>query len=383
MPEVHALLAASSSHRWLHCTPSAVLESREPDTTSEAAQEGTEAHALAEKKLRSWLKTGRRSAFKAPNAEMDEYTSDYRDYVIEVFNAAKAKTPDAQLLIEQRLDFSQWVPEGFGTADAIILADKTAHVIDFKYGKGVLVNAKDNPQPKLYAAGVLGSYGLIYDIQEITVHIFQPRKNSITQATYQVSDLIKWLDEEVKPTAEKAFKGEGKCVPDDSADGYCLFCRFKNKCRERNARMIEIVNLNYPDAPQELDKKDLENLLPHLDAIAKWAKSVQDYALEQALDGVKFEGFKLVEGTSRRQILDEEKLVEALKKQGIKDDVIYQPVKVQTITNLEKGVGKKLFSAIADPYIGKPKGKPTLVPISDKRPEWVDGSVDDFDDFGK
>lgn len=378
MPKQHALLSASSSRRWLNCTPSAVLESHEPDTSSPFAEEGTRAHALAEKKLKSWIKSNRRAHFKADDGEMAEATDGYRDYVIEVYNSEKKKTPDAELLIEQKLDFSKWVPSGFGTGDAVIIGDDTLHIIDFKYGKGVKVSAEDNSQMLLYAAGALDVFGALYDFDKITTHIYQPRIGNVSESTITVSALEEWLDTTVKPKADLASKGDGDPRPGD----WCRFCKVRAKCKARADFDIEVVKSSGFDTdPNLLDKEDIESILPMLDELQSWIKDLSQYALDQALQGVHYKGFKVVEGRSNRKVVDDKGLIDALHKMGYEDDVIMTKPKLQTITALEKAVGKKMFTGIAMPYIDKPKGKPTLVPESDKRPEYSSAEEDFADDL--
>lgn len=378
MPKQHALLSASASQRWLNCTPSAVLESYEPDTSSPFAEEGTRAHALAEKKLKSWIRSNRKSHFKADDGEMAEATDGYRDYVIEVFNGEKKKTPDTELLVEQKLDFSRWVPNGFGTGDAIIIGDDTLHIVDFKYGKGVKVSAVANTQMMLYAAGALDTFRVLYDFDKITTHIYQPRIGNISEFTITVSALEKWLDEDVRPKADLASKGEGDPRPGD----WCRFCKIRAKCKARaNADIKAVMDSGYNAEPNILTKEDIESILPMLDELQSWIKDLSQYALDQALDGVKYRGFKVVEGRSNRKVIDDKGLIDALHKMGYEDDVIMTKPKLQTITALEKAVGKKMFTGIAMPYIDKPKGKPTLVPESDKRPEYSSAEDDFADDL--
>ena len=383
MPKQHALLSASASKMWLECTPSAVLNAEVPDKETAYSKEGTEAHALAEKKLNSWIKSGRKNKFKAPNGEMDEYTNNYRDYVIEVFNTEKAKTSDAQLLIEQRLDFSEWVPDGFGTGDAIIIGDDTCHVIDLKYGAGVLVQAEGNTQARLYAAGAYSTYGLLYDFNKIVVHIYQPRMDNISTCTYTVDELKQWLESTVMPAAQLAIKGEGTQNPGE----WCQFCKIKGNCKARMTNTLwSLINAGFNSDAKEMTTEDIETALPFLDGITKWVKDLEAYALDQALQGTRYKGYKLVEGRSIRKVKDEPGLIEALHKMGYQDDVIMTKPKLESISTIERAIGKKMFAGISMPYIEKPKGKPTLVPVSDKRPEYrnEEKEMDDFaDEFKK
>ena len=375
MPDVHAVLSASSSHRWLVCTPSARLEQPEPDSSSEFAREGTEAHALAEKKLKSWIRTQKRSKFKAPNGEMDEYTSGYRDYVIEIFNEAKKQTPDAELLVEQRLDFSRWVPDGFGTGDAVIIADDVLHVIDLKYGKGVRVEAEGNTQARLYAAGAMDSFGILYDFDKVKVHIYQPRIDNISTAEYSLDELEKWMDEFVQPRAEQAYKGAGEAVPGD----HCRFCKVRGKCKARAQKNMDMFDA-YSTSSYLADKALVEEILPQLEEIQAWAKDVQEYALQQALQGEKYRGWKVVEGRSNRKITNEDGLIKALEADGYEREQFFKKPALETITALEKLVGKKHFKELSEGFIEKTPGKPALVEESDKRPEW-NSAVEDFKEF--
>lgn len=355
-----------------------MLESAEPNTSSPYAEEGTRAHALAEKKLNSWIKTGRRTHFKADDGEMQECTDSYRDYVIEVYNSELKNTKDAKIFVEQKLDFSSYVPDGFGTGDAVIVGDNKLHIIDLKYGKGVRVEAQDNTQLLLYAAGAMETFGMLYDFDTIVVHIFQPRINNVSEASYKVTELQSWLDDYVKPRAQKAFRGEGDTVPGE----WCRFCRVRQKCAKRAQQNIQHAKAaGFDTDPNLLDKEDIESILPMLDELQSWIKDVSQYALDQALDGVKYRGFKVVAGRSVRKITDEAGLTEALHKMGYTDDQILTKPKLQTITALEKTVGKKMFAGIAMPYIDKPQGKPTLVPESDKRPEYNSAETDFADDI--
>lgn len=372
----HALLSASSSHQWIACPPSARLNEREPDTTSSAAKEGTIAHACAEQKLRNFLARKRKKVV-CEDGEMDEHTSAYRDYVVEIYHKEKRKTKDALLLIEQRLDFSKWVPEGFGTADAVVIGDNTLHVIDFKYGKGVPVDAQDNPQLKLYGAGAMARYELLYGFEKVQVHIFQPRIDMITEATYTISELNEWADHVAAPRAQLAYLGTGTL----RAGEHCRFCKVKARCSAQRDLMREIAERNVRLDAMLLTSDDIAELLPNLDGVEAWIKSVKEYALQTALEGTKYEGYKLVEGTSRRKIVDEDGLANVLIAEGYQENAIFKPKELQTITALEKMIGKKHFSELSTGYVDKPQGKPTLVPVSDKRAEWNAVETDFANEF--
>lgn len=227
MPEVHATLSASASHRWLNCTPSAQLEAKVPDKTSTFAEEGTRAHALAEKQLNKFLegKPLKRKP-KDIDGEMWEATGQYVDICIEKINEARSVSPDAEVHVEERLDFSPWVPEGFGTGDMVIMSDSYIEVIDLKYGKGVRVSAEDNSQMRLYALGLYNKYGILYGAEKVRMTIVQPRIDNISTAEMSTEDLLAW-GASIKPIAQKAFEGAGERC----AGEHCLFCKVKATCR--------------------------------------------------------------------------------------------------------------------------------------------------------
>ncbi len=365
MPDVHALVTPSGAHRWLNCTPSARLEAEFPDSTSEAAKEGTITHALAEKKLNAWIRTGKRVAFKADDGTMAEATDGYRDYVIALFNQLKADGASPALKVEVRLDLSEWIPEGFGTSDAVILSGDTLHIIDFKYGKNVKVDAPENPQMRIYALGALDLYGEIYEFDHVQTHIYQPRVEGghISTERITVDELIAW-GEKLKPLAKAAFEGSGEQKPGD----WCLFCRAKAVCRARAQEMFGV--LKDPKPLQTLTMEEVAGYLPALDEAIKWAKGLQEWALQQALDGETVPGYKVVEGRSVRKIKDSDALAAALGAAGYTSDQIWKPKELQTLTALEKLVGKKSFASDYADFVDKPAGKPVLVPESDKRPPY-------------
>lgn len=377
MPDVHALLSASSSARWLQCTPSARLEAALPDRTSTYAEEGTRAHALAEKRLKHFLATGRvqRKCPKDVDAEMWEATGRYVDICVEKINAARKVSVDAEVGIEVRLDYSHWAPEGFGTGDCIIISDSSIEVIDLKYGKGVPVAADGNNQMRLYALGAYAKYGLFYDFGKVRMTIVQPRIDNISTYVMSVSDLLAWGDF-IRPKAEKAYKGEGPRV----SGSWCRFCKCAPTCRALADRELEGVREDVEAT--DLSPEEISLIVDKAKDIKRWLDSVEAYALAQALDGHKLPGLKLVEGRSARHITDEGAAAMVLLKEGYAAHDIYKPQQLQTITALEKLVGKSALPKILGAYIEKPKGKPTLVAESDKRPEMPVDAVTaaDFDD---
>lgn len=365
MPSRHAFLSASSSAKWLHCPPSAFIESKMPDVETESMREGTEAHAKAEEKLNNFLLNGPvKVKVECPDKVMDEATTDYRDYVLEVLNAERAVDPDARLRVEEEVDYSPWAPNGFGTSDAIVVSRYHLHIIDFKYGDGVPVKAYKNSQLMLYAAGAMRFYGLLYDFKEITVHIFQPRIGNIDVYSFTVEELKEWLETEVKPKARKAFRGEGDFNPGE----WCGFCKARATCRYRAHEMEELAleKMGYV-----LSTGEIADLLPKLKGIAKWAKDLQDYALQQALNGTEYEGYKVVEGASRRKIVDDLEAMKKLQTAGYQYTDITE-TKLKTLTDLQKLTGKKELPLILGDTLVKPPGAPTLVPVADKRPAITD-----------
>ena len=376
----HALLSPSAAHRWINCTAAPRLEADVEDKGSEFAAEGTLAHAYCAQKLKAFLGLPTEDEAKEiaelndryHTGEMDEYTDTYKTIVLEKYNAARAKTKDALLLIETRLDFSEYVPDAFGTADAIIIADGTMEVIDFKYGKGVKVSAEDNSQMKIYALGAYEKFSFEYKIDRVRMTIIQPRIENFSEWELSVSELMAWTDSVLTPKAQQAYKGDGPQVPGD----WCQFCKVKSNCRALTQKCIEAAK-NHPD-PKLISPDELAaDVLPMLATVKTWLAGVEDYALQQALSGVQLPGWKIVEGRSVRKITDPEAAAVALNQAGYKTTEIYKPQELRTITELEKMAGKKNFAAICGEFIDKPQGKPTLAPESDKRPA-IDPVAGDF-----
>ena len=357
----HAILSASSSHRWLNCNPSARLELEFEDRETEAAAEGTAAHALCEHKLRKALKMrSRKPTSQYDSDEMDEHTDGYVSFVLETFEETKKVCSDPVILIEQRLNFSRFVPDGFGTGDCIIISDNTLHIIDFKYGQGVLVEAEENPQMMLYALGALEIYDALYDIENISMTIYQPRRENVSTWTITVSELRAWTENTLIPKAEKAYKGEG----DYCTGSWCTFCKAAVKCRARAEEKLDLARYEFK-APPLLTDDEIEEILTKLDDLTKWANEITAYAQDAALNhGKEWRGFKVVEGRSNRKYTDEDAVAEAAKTAGYTD--IFRQSLIP-ITEMEKLMGKKDFAEILGGLVYKPPGKPTLVPVSDKR----------------
>lgn len=367
----HAVLSASSAHKWLECTPSARLEELFPSKVSEYMEEGTLAHSIAEFKVRSYFLepvskrayTTRLNKFKKDNhynEEMLRHTDTYLEYI--KGEALQINTKPF-ISVEQRLDISNYVPEGFGTADCIMISGNTLEIIDFKYGKGVEVSAEDNPQMKLYALGALNQFGFLYLIENIKMVIVQPRLDNISEAFISKEDLLKWAEIDVKPKAQQAFMGLGNFV----TGSHCRFCKARGGCEFRAKENIKIVE--EVQNSQILSNIELSEVLTKTDGLEQWLKDIREYALDTLLKGEEIPGWKAVEGKSNRRLADVEKAFEILKANGFNEALLYER-KPLTLTALEKTVGKKELTAAIGDYIEKSKGAPTLVKESDKREKY-------------
>lgn len=369
----HAYLSASASHRWLSCPPSAKLCAEVNDEASPYAQQGTDAHELCEYKVLHALGQDVRDPTENLDffdKEMDDCTDLYCEYVLEQYEKAKKFCTDPKVLVEQRLDFSKWVPDGFGTGDCLIIADRVLQIVDFKYGLGVLVEAEDNPQMMCYALGALDTYDGIYDIETIEMTIFQPRRDNISTYSISKEKLLEWAETFLKPTAELAYNGEGEF----SAGDHCQFCKVKATCRKRAEYNMELARYDFEE-PTKLDNDEIAGILPKIDSLILWANDIKEYALQQALSGTRFKGYKIVEGKSNRKYTDENAVATVVENAG------YDPYekKLLGITAMTSLLGKKNFDQLIGSLVYKPTGKPTLVPDTDKRPE-LNTAIDDFND---
>ncbi|MCC0696908.1 DUF2800 domain-containing protein [Clostridioides sp. ES-S-0048-02] len=382
----HARLSASGAHRWLNCTPSIKLEENYPSSTSIYAEEGTVAHELAETKLMLEYEKISKKAYNARikniqkseyyNSEMEDYIQSYVDNVIELVNDSKAICDDVIVMLEERLDFSEWVPEGFGTGDVVVISDGILQVIDLKYGKGVEVSAIDNPQLRLYGLGAYNQFEILYDIDLVKTTIIQPRLDNISSEEIEVTKLLTWA-EDIKKKAQMAFNGEGDFVSGD----HCGFCRAKNDCRKRAEDNLEKAR-KYDFADTfTLNEYEIADILGFAKNVQDWLKDIQSYALEQAeKHGVKYPGYKLVEGRSNRKYVDEQEIANVLLNSDYDEEKIYKPRTLKGISDMEKAIGKKSFTNLLNDLIIKPVGKATLVLESDKRPEInsIDSAKKDF-----
>lgn len=377
MPK-HAYLSASASHRWLACPPSAKLCANIPDQASEYAQQGTDCHELCAYLVEKAL--GREVIDPTDNltyydAEMQNCAEEYRNYVLEQIEATKEFCKDPQVMIEQRLDFSRWVENGFGTGDCVIVADEVLQIIDYKHGLGVLVSAGDdehsgNSQMMCYALGALEVFGDIYDINQIKMTIFQPRRDNISTYTISKEDLLKWADEILAPTAQLAYVGEGEFKAGD----HCTFCKVKATCRKRAEYNLELAKYDF-EMPATLDDTEIAAILEKVDEMISWGNDIKEYALQQAQSGVHFEGWKVVEERSNRKYTDEAAVAFAVKDAGFDP---YEK-KLLGVTAMSALLGKKKFEELLGGLIYKPPGKPALVPESDKRPS-MNTAIEDFNE---
>lgn len=371
----HALLSASGAHRWLECTPSAQLELQFPQSTSEYAEEGTAAHELCELTARYWLGEISEAEYenqrdelakgKYYNAEMQECANDYAKFVAEKTAAARETCEDAFTALEVRVDFSKYVKDGFGTGDCIIVSDNVLEIIDFKYGKGVRVEAAGNPQMKLYALGAYLEYNTLFDIDSIRMTIFQPRLSGVQSSDeITVKELLEWAEKYVKPRAKLAYKGEGEFAPSEEV---CKFCRAKAQCKARADKNLKL----FDEAPDVLllTPEDAGKILEQAGDIQSWLADLESLVSSTLLAGQPVEGWKMVEGRSNRRFADELKVVAAMKSAGYDESLLYER-KLITLTQMEKDFGKKAVAETLGELIVKPQGKPTLAPTKDKRPEF-------------
>ena len=377
MPK-HAFLSASSSHRWLACPPSALLCAKEADQSSAYAKQGSDAHELCEYLLLKAL--GHDPPDPTENldyydAEMLSCAEGYRDFVMEQVEEARKLCADTLICVEQRLDYSRWVENGFGTGDCVIVADDLLHVIDYKYGLGVLVSASGedgtgNSQLKCYALGALDTFGDLYDIRRIKLSIYQPRRENVDTFEMKVQDLLRWADDVLSPIAKLAFTGDGEFCAGD----HCVFCKVKATCRARADYNMELAKYEF-EKPAMLNDEEIASILPMIDSLVSWATDIKEFALQQALSGTVYEGYKVVEGRSNRKYSDETAVARIVQEAG------YDPFekKLLGVTAMQRQLGKKRFQELLGGLLYKPPGKPVLVPTSDSRPE-MNTAANDFID---
>lgn len=369
MSKAHAFLSASAAARWIACPPSARLQEKYEDRGSEYAAQGTDAHTLAEWKARYQLgeiQPDPRPGLRYYDQEMEDATDQYAVYIAETIAEAKKTCDDPCVMIEQRVDFSRWVPEGFGTADAIVVGSGHLWIADLKYGTGVEVDAENNPQTSCYALGCVELLDDLYGIDTVTIQIFQPRRSHVSEWTVSKDDLLKWAEETLRPAAKLAAAGKGKYYPGD----HCRFCKARYECRARADAQMKLMRYDF-ELPPTLTDEEIEDILGQVDHLVSWAEDIKTYALESAIGGKHWNGYKLVEGRSVRRYTDEEAVARAVQADG-KDPVEKKLLGITAMTQL---LGRKHFDEVLGGLIEKPRGKATLVPESDKRPAM------DFTDF--
>lgn len=370
-PSEHAVLSASSANRWLHCPPSVRLSEGYMDKASVFAMEGTFAHELCEYKLRSALGMEAENPTENLdfyNTEMEECAEGYATYILELVEKSKETCSDPVVMVEQRVDFSRYVPEGFGTADCIIIADETLNIVDYKHGKGVEVSAENNPQMKLYALGALELFDCLYDISKVQMTIFQPRLSNVSVFVVDKADLLNWANDELTTKAELAFEGKGELCCGE----WCKFCKAKSNCKERARVNMKMAQYEFRKSSLLTDE-EVVDILSKVDELTSWASDVKNFALEQAVRGKQWPGWKVVEGRSNRKYTDEGAVAQVVKNAG------YNPYdeKIMGITNMTKMLGKEKFNELLGDFVERPQGKPTLVTEDDKRPE-MNTAKEDF-----
>ena len=374
-PKGHAVLSASSSERWLNCPPSARLCENYEDKGSDYAAEGTDAHTLCEMLLKQALGIPTEDTIENLtwyNSEMEDCAEAYAAYVVELLESAKQTCSDPVVCIEQKVDFSRWVQDGFGTADCIVIADGVMNIVDYKHGKGVEVSAERNPQMMLYALGALEIFDGIYDIDTVRMTIYQPRKSNISIFEMPKDELLKWAETELTPKAQLAYEGQGEF----HCGEWCRFCKAKAECRERAEANLALARYDF-EPPALLNDEEIADILGKVDALTAWATDVKEYALQQAVSGKDWPGWKLVEGRSNRKYTSDTAVTAAVESIGLDP---YER-KILGITAMQKLLGKSRFEELLSPYIEKPQGKPALVPESDKRPAMNTAKNDFMEEF--
>ena len=366
----HSEKGPSSSSRWIHCTPSAKLCADMPDQVTGFAEEGTQAHELCEYLLKKELgieMEDPRPSLSYYNAEMEECCQGYHDFVMELYEEAKERCSDPVLLVEQRIEYERFVSGGFGTADCILISDGTLNVVDFKYGLGVEVDAKGNSQMRIYALGALEIFDALYDIDKVKMTIYQPRKANISMDEISRDELYVWAETVLKPAAEEADRGDGEF----HAGNWCRFCKARHICRERAKENLMLAAYDFADPPL-LDDEEITEILSKVDRLISWANDIKEYALQEAVAGKEWNGWKLVEGRSSRKYINEKQVAEAAEEAG------FTPYSkhLLSITEMEKMMGKKKFNEILGKLVIKPIGKPCLVKADDKRPPFNSAKED-------
>ena len=372
----HARLNASSSHRWMMCPPSVKLSEQFEDKPSSYAEEGTFLHELCELKLHRYLGDMDPALIELQYAEhrdndfysdeAETVTDEYVDFCIETIEAVRLSCPDPLIMVEHRLDYSDYVPDGFGTGDLIIVADGVLEVIDFKGGRGVRVEANRNSQLMLYGLGALLEFDPLYDIHQVRMTIVQPRLSNLSSFEMEADDLIRWAETEVRPKAMLAYEGKGEFC----AGEWCRFCKARYTCRKRSEYHMSLAARDFKE-PDLLSDEEIADILPVAESLNSWVQDLLAYATQEAVIGKIWPGYKLVAGRSIRKYTSEAEVIKAATEAGYTD--IYK-TSLLGVGDLEKRMGKKAFNEVLGKYIVKPVGAPTLVPETDPRKPYANAA---------
>ena len=387
MPEVkavehgnrsHARLNASSSHRWMMCPPSVKLSEQFADKPSPYAEEGTFLHELCELKLHRYLGDMSSDLIEEQYAEhrdndfysdeAESVTDEYVAFCIETIEAVRLSCPDPLIMVEHRLDYSEYVPEGFGTGDLVIVADGAIEVIDFKGGRGVRVDANQNSQLMLYGLGALLEFDPLYDIHTVRMTIVQPRLSNTSTYEITAQELIRWAETEVRPKAMLAYEG----AEEFCAGEWCRFCKARYTCRKRSEYHMRLAEHDFRQ-PDLLSDEEIADILPVADSLNSWVQDLLAYATQAAVNGKSWPGYKLVAGRTVRKYTSEAEVIKAATEAGYTD--IYKTT-LLGVGDLEKRMGRKRFGEVLGKFIIKPAGAPTLVPETDARKPYSDAASD-------
>lgn len=374
----HARLNASSSHRWMMCPPSVRLSEQIADKPSLYAEEGTFLHELCELKLHRYLGDMAPDVIEAQYAEhrdsefytqeAETVTDEYIAFCVETIEAVKSSCPDPLIMVEHRLDYSEYVPEGYGTGDLVIVADGVIEVIDFKGGRGVRVDAHRNSQLMLYGLGALLEFDPLYDVHKVRVTIVQPRLSNTSTYEIAADELVCWAEKEVRPRALLAYEGKGEFCAGD----WCRFCKARYTCRKRSEYHMQLAERDFRQ-PDLLSDEEITDILPIADSLNNWVQDLLAYATQQAVEGKSWPGYKLVAGRSNRKYTSEAEVIKAATEAGYTD--IYKNT-LLGVGDLEKRLGRKKFNEVLGKYVIKPVGAPTLVPDSDPRKPYSSAAED-------
>lgn len=371
----HALLSPSAAYRWMACTPSAVFTDKMPDTTTAYAEEGTRAHELAEKHIRDYLKN-KKTKVKKEDEQIYSEVYPYIQYVIDLYEKLKEASADTVMFVEQKVSASRWIDQCWGTSDCVIISDDSIYVIDLKFGKGVMVDAVNNPQARIYGLGAYDFFSDLYDITTVHNIIVQPRLDHISEEVISADDLLGWAEKELVPAGKAALIGAGEFKAGD----HCKFCKAAATCRYRSARFNRLHDLSLTEL-HLLTDEEISDALSMAEELSSWLTALKEEVTKNLMDGQKMKGWKLVRGRSLRRYSDVLAVRDKLVNAGIDENLIYKERELLTITDMTKVLGgKKKFEELLGDLIVKPEGKPTLVPESDRREAITDIAKEAFNE---